>query len=411
MAGRTQSEAEICRRLWWCLFIMDRRLAIETGRPFLIQDLNLDTSLPQELHDDYFHYHQADLNCSHGSALQTEIPTGAVTPIPYLTAMVTYSRVLGKVWEGIYSAKNTETPPSPHLCEHLEHLISRAQKDIPPEFIYNPWQRQAQPKPSVWWLARQQTLMRVRWLSLRLLIRRPMLQETSSFLTNQLAGVENELISVQIARELIKECLEIPMEQAVFTYPFLHYLISATIVLIALIIKEPTYKDPYGDVTLDVIEVLEAYCHRTQTENQQAGDSTKTSSERLHEPVQNDVVDSQNPGPSDAAPPYAQFAGLTNLEADFYFEENVTRRATPSQPFAHVEVPSTQQPLPREQGVTADSEGDIYCRSLGDSASRAPTGRQSNIADPGEGVAREMQWLEALFGSYLDSDLIIRPGE
>lgn len=304
-----------------------------------------------------------------------------------------------------------------------------------------------------------------------------MLQETSSFLTNQLAGVENELISFQIARELIKECLEIPLEQVVFTYPFLHYLISATIVFIALIIKEPTYKDRYGDVTLHVIEVLEAYCHRTwvsgklirtvlklsqitsrvlagsnrayekhasylfasenyaltelkgshryfptaqsgfkhyelptplvrQTENQQAGGSTKISSEQLHEPVRNN----QNPGPSDAAPPYAQFAGLTNLEADFYFEENVTRRATPSQQLAHVEAPSTQQPLPHEQGVAADSEGVIYGRSLGDSASRAPTG-QSNIADPGEGVAREMQWLEALFGSYLDSDLIIRPGE
>lgn len=161
MVGMTQSVTEICRRVWWCLYIMDRRLAIETGRPFLIQDLNFDTPLPQGLDDDYCHYHQGDLNYSPGAALQAETPTSAATPIAYLTAMISYSRVLGKVWEDIYSAKGIESPPSHHLCEHLEHLISHAQKDIPQEFIYYPWQQKVRPKPSVWWLARQQTLMRV----------------------------------------------------------------------------------------------------------------------------------------------------------------------------------------------------------------------------------------------------------
>lgn len=140
---------------------MDRRLAIDTGCPFLIQDLNSDIPLPQNLDDDHIHYHQAECNLSPGSALRAETPAGVATPIPYLTAMVTYSRVLGKVWEGIYSAKDTGTPPSPQICEYLECLISRVQKDIPREFVYHPWQREDQTKPSVWWLARQQTLMQV----------------------------------------------------------------------------------------------------------------------------------------------------------------------------------------------------------------------------------------------------------
>lgn len=306
-----------------------------------------------------------------------------------------------------------------------------------------------------------------------------MLQETTSI--NKLAGIENELVIGQISRQLIKECLEIPLEQAVFTYPFLHYLISAAIVSIGLIIKEQTYKDAYGDRTLHAIQVMEVYCRRTwvsgklirnvlklsqilsrvlagsnhahgqdvsyflpgkgchsmdldgsrryfppaqlglkqtgpltafvkQRENLQVGGPTDLS-EQLHEPPQNGVFDSQSTGSSNVALPYAQFSGLTSLVADFDFEENVPRGVAPSQLPAQLEAPSTQKEFTGSQGVAASSEGATRCRSFGESASRAPTRRHSNVADSEEGVAKEMQWLEALFGNYLDSDLIIRPGE
>lgn len=246
-----------------------------------------------------------------------------------------------------------------------------------------------------------------------------MLQETPSFPPNELTGTENEVICALIARESIKKCLEIPLEQTVFTYPFLHYLIVAAIVSIGLMIKESMYKDQYGDLTLHAIQVLEAYCHRTwvsgklirivlklskilsqvlarsdHPHEQQASclisgkdcaltqlnglrGSLSTAqlgtkdTEQLFEPAHNEVADSQTLGLLDTTPPCVQSAGPTSL----YSEETGTSKAAASQ-------------LPTS----------------------APTGWQLDTADT-EGVAREMQWLEALFGSYLDSNLIIRPGE
>lgn len=248
-----------------------------------------------------------------------------------------------------------------------------------------------------------------------------MLQETPSFPPNELTRTENEVICALIARESIKKCLEIPLEQTVFTYPFLHYLIVAAIVSIGLMIKESMYKDQYGDLTLHAIQVLEAYCHRTwvsgklirivlklskilsqvlarsnHPHEQQASclisakdcaltqlnglrGSLSTAqlgtkdTEQLFEPAHNEVADSQTLGLLDTAP-CVRSAGSTSL----YSDESGTSKAASSQ-------------LPTQSETSA-------------------TGWQLDTADT-EGVAREMQWLEALFGSYLDSNLIIRPGE
>ena len=46
-------QGEMSRRLWWCIYLLDRRLAIETGRPFLIQDVNFDVGLPHNVSDEW----------------------------------------------------------------------------------------------------------------------------------------------------------------------------------------------------------------------------------------------------------------------------------------------------------------------------------------------------------------------
>ncbi|KAL4905535.1 fungal-specific transcription factor domain-containing protein [Aspergillus multicolor] len=460
-------ETEICRRVWWCLYMLDRRLAIDTGRPFLIQDLNVNTPLPHSLPDDQLHYQQVEL----GFDPRPEASTSSATPLAYLTAMVAYSTVLGKVWEGIYSAKNVETAPSSHLVEHLEHLISRVQEGIPYEFTYHPWQRKALPQSVVWWLARQQTLMRVRWLSLGLLIRKPVLRQphrASPPNNLQIAGVENELIMLQLSHQLINECLGIPLEQAIFTYPFLHYLISAAIVSLGLIIKERTYRDAYGNRTRHAIQVMESYCRRTWVSGKMVRDILKLSRiiERVlpgagsHDPNasekhpagngalfrQNDPppVGGRSPNPitlpghlhlpvqqagidvderiiasanMEAGPPHANphphSGGLTALEVDFYFEGHAPRR------HAHPGTSSICSPRPlthsHSQVGAGGAEVTARCRPLGENtrylASGTAVGQGPDIADREDGAAEEMQWLEALFGGYLDSDLIIRPGE
>ncbi|RAK81717.1 fungal specific transcription factor domain-containing protein [Aspergillus fijiensis CBS 313.89] len=350
--GLKPSDVEINRRLWWCLYTMDRRLAIDTGRPFLIQDMNVNTPLPQGLDDDCLFYRQVCTNLSLASTPKTHgRATGAVTPIPYLAAMVIYSRVLGKVWEGMYGADSAmqSSPRNSHLRrEHFEHLISRAQREVPPEFVYHLGQEESQSKKTVGWLAKQQKLMRVRWLSLRLLIRRPMLQETTSSPAIIFTGLENERICAQIASDVIQDCIEISEEQTVFTYPFFHYLLSAAIISIGLIIKKPSCKDAFGDMALKAIHALESYPRKTW--------------------ISGKLI------------------------------RNVSK-------LGHI--------VRRVMADSAPSEGVHSSRLFAnrDCVSRESAERSFECADRGESAVQEMQWLEALFGSYLDSNLIVRSGE
>ncbi|PYH85387.1 hypothetical protein BO82DRAFT_429392 [Aspergillus uvarum CBS 121591] len=486
MEGLTPSEIEINRRLWWCLYTMDRRLAIDTGRPFLIQDINVNTPLPQGLHDDYLFYRQVDSALSLISAPQTpNRATGAVTPIPYLTAMVTYSRVLGKVWEGMYGADPVLQPSprnSPLLREHFEHLISRAQKEIPPEFVYHLWQRESHPKQPVEWLAKQQTLMRVRWLSLRLLIRRPMLQENTSSPADIITGLDNEQICAQIAGDVIQRCNEISEEQTIFTYPFFHYLLSAAIISIGLIIKQPSYKDAFGYITVKAIQVLEAYPRRTWVSGKLIRNLSKlghivrrvmargarsspvvpdhhgppkglapvlhkssaphtdklppspvprnpipssylrlkTPAHRHHRvPVQYSSVTSGSEvtiAPSYIQAPFDALPnpGMTDCDyEDQYFAYDRNPSGNGGHVRSNARCCAHGPPLRSHEVTTTVPEEDDACwMSLGSRLRQSPpTERSFECADRGETVVQEMQWLEALFGSYLDSNLIIRPGE
>src|SRR6266511_5034433 len=103
-------ENEMFRRLWWCIYVLDRRLALETGRPFLIQDVNVDTALPLKLGEAWLNTHRESTKTSKELKveIQMEISREPVTPMPYLTAMIRYSKVVGKVWEALYGASVTE---------------------------------------------------------------------------------------------------------------------------------------------------------------------------------------------------------------------------------------------------------------------------------------------------------------
>ena len=83
-------ESEMCRRLWWCMYLLDRRLALETGRPFLIQDVNIDVGFPQDVSDEWLrtcHNAQSSVSNPAPSESTTEIIS---SPVPYLIAMAAY---------------------------------------------------------------------------------------------------------------------------------------------------------------------------------------------------------------------------------------------------------------------------------------------------------------------------------
>lgn len=166
-------ESEMARRFWWCMYLMDRRLAIETGRPFLIQDVNVDIGLPRTVSDEWLSSHRGRSHMVRTGDTHTPNTTSHTT-VPYLIAMASYSRVIGKVWEALYGASTAHSSPSPFLNEYLELLITQSQKDLQPEFSYDP-HRPGSYKASglAWWQIKQQLIMRIVSLQVMLLFKIP----------------------------------------------------------------------------------------------------------------------------------------------------------------------------------------------------------------------------------------------
>lgn len=157
-------EAEMFRRVWWCTYIIDRRLALDTGCPFLIQDVNTDVPVPLELSEEWLSQH---IETTHtAKQLEDEVKTESdrkpTTPIPHLSAMVDFSRVVGKVWEAHFGALDINASSTPLTTEYLEFLVSSTvQKDPSRVWSGSPEPFHVQFAGMEWWQIKQKMLMRI----------------------------------------------------------------------------------------------------------------------------------------------------------------------------------------------------------------------------------------------------------
>ncbi|PWY83405.1 hypothetical protein BO70DRAFT_24965 [Aspergillus heteromorphus CBS 117.55] len=478
-------DSEVSRRIWWCLYVMDRRLAIETGRPFVIQDINVDTPLPENVDDEWLSRSRKDPRLKKSVPPQGETKDAPTTAIPYLRAMVIYSKVLGKVWEGMYGAASSSSS-NYTLREHLESMLSRAQTDVQHEFAHPYHGQRRQMAQTPWWLAKLQMLMRIRWLSLRLMIRKPMLQASFSQSASALDTFDNDVTCMQISKGIIEEFAQISPEMAVYTFPFIHYLISAVIISLGLIVRESSLRSTYGRPIIYAVRLLESYCHKTwvsgklirivsrlkemtaylTNDNASMGsepsvprpssqvpmDSDNDRAREIHRirsnypsmPASNLPPTAGIPGPQmkenqsgvdhptsiymgrpghstgytpTTAPeyfapsagtahalPYPSVTNLTTL--DFDFEADVT----PTVGFTGLpfQGSSMMQPPPNQATTLPGATQNIMPEAI---ATSGPQAQQFAVADSGAGGVGGMEWLETLFGNYLDPNFIIRQSQ
>lgn len=159
-------ESEMYRRLWWCVYILDRQVSLETGLPFIIQDINVDTTLPLELTDDWL---SRIAGCSKRAdslkaEIDTELSTNLITLIPFLTCMIRYSKVIGKIWEVLYRARSMKVDISLESLTHeyLDHLITTAERQIPHNLAYNASRSLADQASGLdWWQVKQKAILRM----------------------------------------------------------------------------------------------------------------------------------------------------------------------------------------------------------------------------------------------------------
>ncbi|KAK9354944.1 fungal-specific transcription factor domain-containing protein [Lipomyces doorenjongii] len=214
-------QRERCRALFWCVYVVDRRMAFSTGRPYTLRDEDIDQSPPQVHTSD-----EAILDDKRIRAL-------------YLNAMIQYSQVAGRVWRAVNDFNsprhfkiNTEE------IDYIEFLIHRWHHSLAPELrLYSDTDRGQYPSPPQ--LSRKlQTILYLRHNLMFLHLYRPIMFSTRTIAEH----MSYALRAVEIALDSIRELSRLHFESDLYASCQIHYnyfLVSALGVLFTAIIHAP----------------------------------------------------------------------------------------------------------------------------------------------------------------------------
>ncbi|ATZ54765.1 hypothetical protein BCIN_11g01030 [Botrytis cinerea B05.10] len=186
-------------KLFWSIYVLDRRWSFGTGMPFAIQDSDIDPSLPE--------------------------PDNSV---PYLHVMISYSRIGSKVWKSICSF--SPTPSTNIITEELSYLdfqITQWQKTIPPHLQLP---TAAAPQASSRATHRLQILLYLRANQMRILIYRPVLHSASSIQEH----IQHASTVVEFAKDTIRALTHLNQTTDIYRVQqvcFNYFLISALAVI------------------------------------------------------------------------------------------------------------------------------------------------------------------------------------
>ncbi|KAL2833075.1 fungal-specific transcription factor domain-containing protein [Aspergillus pseudoustus] len=431
----TPAELESRHRLWWSLYILDRRLATETGHPFLISDLNVDTPLPRELPGGEDRFSNTSSQAGSIRAPPSE------TPIPYLVAMVSYSRVLGKVWEELYGTPGRYANGNPSMREYLERLLYGVQGQVPLEFRYSAEALGETHSPRApWWFVKQKALMQIRWLSLRVLICKPTLQQqftSTPRIIPRFFASEDESLTLHLTSRIIKHSMNLPAEQTVFTFPFFHDLLRAVIITLGLLVKGPSLREQCQELVVHGLRLLESFCHKTwasgklvrtvarlgrivsrlfgeSNDDYDDDDGQRVPILSTGQPRAFETQAAEGPLYSSAQTPDELRVNTAVVSRSESFQEQ--QNPSGVQQVQADEIAGGNDPLNAGFSHLADlSMADfdferdfVYPRGASLNTPSPQIGTSSQDTRHGrESVSRDLEWLRALFGDYLDADLIV----
>lgn len=96
-------------RLFWCIYVLDRKCAFGTGLPFSIQDSDIDTNLPEPGHS-----------------------------TPYLTCLISHARLSTKIWGLVVGWPNRSQAATSDGCAYLDAQVQQWIHSIPHELRFDP---------------------------------------------------------------------------------------------------------------------------------------------------------------------------------------------------------------------------------------------------------------------------------
>ncbi|KAL5354968.1 fungal-specific transcription factor domain protein [Aspergillus floccosus] len=198
-------------RLFWCIYVLDRKWSFGTGLPFAIQDSDMDINLPEP---------------------------GASTP--YLTCMITYARLSTKIWELVVGWRSRPRSATSDYCSYLDFQVQQWIQSIPPELRFDPSRHsEVESNPQAENMAMLQVLLALQANQLRILVYRQNLMSSESIESN-IAGAST---AVEVAKSTVHMLNFFSRVSDIYFQrpePFNYFLISALAALFLAVLHAPT---------------------------------------------------------------------------------------------------------------------------------------------------------------------------
>jgi hypothetical protein len=201
-------------RLFWCIYVLDRKWSFGTGLPFAIQDSDMDTNLPEPGHS-----------------------------TPYLTCMISYARLSTKIWGLVVGWENRSREAISEGCAYLDAQVQEWVRSIPRELRFDPYWRSPADSEQTDRAMMLQVLLALQANQLRILVYRQNLL-TSERIADDVAGAS---IAVETAKSTVHMLDYFSRVSDIYFQrpePFNYFLISALAALFLAVLHAPARFSP-----------------------------------------------------------------------------------------------------------------------------------------------------------------------
>ncbi|KAL8802405.1 MAG: hypothetical protein Q9182_003828 [Xanthomendoza sp. 2 TL-2023] len=196
-------------KLFWSIYVLDRRWSFGTGLPFAVQDADIDPLLPE--------------------------PDGST---PYLTAMIAYGRIASKVWRSIMTPVGAGSEIDEDTMSYLDYQILQWQNNIPDSLRFYPTVDLPDTDAPSRAQRRLQVLLYLRMNQMRILIYRSVLHSATSIMEKRhQAG-----IVIEVAKDTVRVLTRLNQTTDIYRTQqvcFNHFLVSALAALFLAVSHAP----------------------------------------------------------------------------------------------------------------------------------------------------------------------------
>ncbi|KAL4866745.1 hypothetical protein BDV12DRAFT_130269 [Aspergillus spectabilis] len=199
-------------RLFWCIYVLDRKWSFGTGLPFAIQDSDMDTNLPEP---------------------------GAATP--YLTCMINYARLSTKIWGLVMGWRSRTKAATSDYCSYLDFQVQQWIQSIPNELRFepDPYTTQSSDPETTERMTMLQVLLALQANQLRILVYRQNLLSAESIESN----VSGASTAVETAKSTVHMLDYFSRVSDIYFQrpePFNYFLISALAAIFLAVLHAPS---------------------------------------------------------------------------------------------------------------------------------------------------------------------------